>query len=323
MVPYGIMAQIAQKRLYFTFAAGSEDAKNDISDIYLDIPAALSAVNRKQYHQVTASGDPLCYTVTVKAIASTKVLTFTTAANTWTTRNAVKKVAVGWKEQMKNSGIRMSELPTYARRFRCALDIGGHTSAANTQTLLNHMVPDDAGGKRLFTPYEGQDPAAADITYFNSNEIVMLSIASDANPDEAYRCALLGATDATNTSFGMIYEYLKSRRNMRSRSDPDVEFPDDDGLLNTIFATSESLADDVTEAVDDYNIARPYSELGNVGAVPERDDACQAIVGAIVQPSVANFSETFSAPLGLIKMDGFGLAADDMFIVDVEAVYEM
>ena len=317
----GNMAQIAQKRLYFTFVSSSEDTANDTSDIYLDIPAALSAVNRKQYHQVTSSGAPLCYTVTVKAINSAKVLSFCTAANTWTTRNAVKKVAVGWKEQMKNSGIRMSELPTYARRFRCALEAGAHPSGANEQTLYNHMVPDDCGGKRLFTKYEGQDPAAADITYFSSNEIVMLSIASEANPEQAYRCSLLGNTDAANTSFGMIFEYLKSRRNMRSRSDPDVEFPDDDGLLNTIFATSESLADDVTEAVDDYNIERPYTEIE--GGSPFRCDAAQLVMGAVVQPEVANFSETFSAPLGLIKMAGFGLSDGDAFIVDVEAVYEM
>jgi len=319
----GNMAQIAQKRLYFTFTEAGSDTENDTNDVYLDIAAALSAVNRKQYHQVTANGDPLCYTVTVKALASSKMLSFTTAANTWTTKNAAKKVAVGWKEQLKNSGVRMSELPTYARRFRCAFEYGAFPSGANQQSLQNHMVPDEAGGKRLFTPYEGQDPAAVDISYFNSNEIVMLAVAADPNPDEGSRCALLGKTDKTNTSFGMIYEYLKSRRNMRSRSDPEVEFPDTDGLLNTIFATSESLADDVTVAVDDYNIARPYSELGNVGAVPERDNACEPVLGAMVAPDTPNYSETFSAPLGLIKMSGFGLADGDQFFVDVEAVYEM
>ena len=307
------MAQIAQKRLYFTFQAAASDDQNDTNDIYLDIPAALTAVNRKQYHQVTASGDPLCYTVTVKAIVSAKVLTFCTAPNTWTTRNAAKKVAVGWKEQMKNSGIRMSELPTYARRFRCAYDKGAHATGANFQQIRLQMVPDDCDGNRLFIPYEGQDPAAADITYGTSNEIVMLSIASEANPDEAYRCSLLGATDAGNTSFAMIDEYLKSRRNMRTDTDPEVEFPDDDGLLNTVFATSESLADDVTKAAEDYNTERPYDEVS----------AVRSIIGAIVQPEVANFTETFSAPLGLIKMEQFGLSDGDQFIVDVEAVYEM
>ena len=307
------MAQIAQKRLYFTFQAAASDTQNDTGDIYLDIPAALTAVNRKQYHQVTASGDPLCYTVTVKALLSTKVLTFCTAPNTWTTRNAAKKVAVGWKKQMKNSGIRMSELPTYARRFRCTLDKSAHPSGAHQQSLAKHMVPDDCDGDRLFTPYEGQDPAAADISYFSANEVVMLSIASEANPDEAYRCSLLGVTDAAGTSFGMIDEYLKSRRNMRTDTDPSVEFPDDDGLLNTIFATSESLADDVTKAVEDYNTERPYDESSSV----------RPVLAAMCQPETPNFTETFSAPLGLIKMSGHGLNDLDAFIVDVEAVYEM
>jgi len=311
----GAMAQIAQKRLYFTFTSAASDTENDTNDIYLDIPAALTAVNRKQYHQVTKSGDPLCYTVTVSAINTTKLLSFCTAPNTWTTRNAVKKTAVGWKKQLKNSGVRMSELPTYARRFRCTFDKSAHPSGANQQSLYNHMVPDDCAGLRLFTAYEGQNPADPDISYFNSNEVVMLSIAEDpgAGTGEGYRCSLLGDTDAAGTSFGIIHEFLKSRRNMRTDSDPTVEFPDTDGLMNTIFATSESLADNVTEAVDDYNINRPYSET----------DANRSVLGAMVAMDIANYTETFSAPLGLIKMEGFGLQDNDIFIVDVEAVYEM
>jgi len=307
----GNMAQIAQKRLYFTLAGSASDDQNDDDDIYLDIPAALTAVNRKQYHQVTANGDPLCYTVTIQCIASTKTLTPCTAPNTWTTRNAVKKVAAGWKEQMKNSGIRMSELPTYARRFRCAYDSGAHETAANGQALLKHLVPDDCSGSRLFTMYTPPS-GTPNITYFNSNEIVLLSIASEANPEEAYRCSLLGNTDDAGTSFGMIYEYLKSRRNMREESDPDVEFPDSDGLLNTIFATSESLADDVTKAAQGYNTDRPYDDVS----------AVLGVTGAMVAADVSNYQETFSAPLGLIKFTG-DYTAGSVFIVDVEAVYEM
>ena len=151
------MAQIAQKRLYFTIGASSTE-QNDSGDVYLDIPAALTAVNRKQYHQFTRSGEPLCYTVTVSNLASTKPITIVTAPNTWTTRNAAKKTAVGWKTQLKNSSIRMSELPTYAKRFRCAFDSGALTTGAGNQYLDNHLVPDngpaagEAVGTRLFTP---------------------------------------------------------------------------------------------------------------------------------------------------------------------------
>ena len=309
------MTQIAQKRLYFRIGASST-TENDNTDVYLDIPAALTAVNRKQYHQFTASGDPLCYTVTITNLMSAKPLVVCTAPNTWTTRNAAKKTAVGWKAQLKNAGIRLSELPTYARRFRCAFDKDGHTSGANTQSLYNHLVPDGCDGGRLFTSYDAPDGTA--ITYADSNEIVMVPIASEGVPDEAYRMALLGGTHAPSTSFGMIHEYLKSRRNMREETDMETEFPDDDGLMNTLFAVSEELADDVVEAVDEYNIARPYTE----------SNASEAMTQAWTSAGTTNFSETFSAPLGLIKFTppaGLSLAIneDDEFFIDVEAVYEM
>ena len=298
------MTQIAQKRLYFSFAA-SASQENDVNDVYLDIPAALTAVNRKQYHQFTAKGDPLCYTVTVTALLTDRVLKFCTAPNTWTTRNAAKKTASGWKEQMKNSNIRMSELPTYARRFRCALDSGGVVSGSNAQTLYNHMVPDGCDGDRLFTPYD--TPDETENSYFNTNEIVLLAIGEGATDD--YKVCLTGGT--AGDDFGMIHEYLKSRRNMRAESDPEAEFPDSDGLMNTLFAVSEELADDVVGAVDEYNIGRPYSET----------DASLQVMAAQVEAGTTNYRETFSCPLGLLKLASIQ-PLDEIF-VDVEAVYEM
>ena len=311
------MAQIAQKRLYFKIGASSA-TENDAGDVYLDIAAALTAVNRKQYHQVTAKGDPLCYTVTISDVRTSKGLHVCTAPNTWTTKNAAKKTAIGWKRQLKNAGIRLSELPTYARRFRCAFDNNGHVTAANEQGLLHHLVPDGCDGSRLFTSYDAPDGSS--ITYADSNEIVMVPIGSEAVPGEAYRMSLLGNTNAAFTSFGMIYEYLKSRRNMREETDMTTEFPDTDGLMNTLFAVSEELADDVVGAVDDYNIARPYTET----------NANEAMTGAVVQAggNAPNYRETFSAPLGLLKFQPPGSQAEtfnegDEFIIDVEAVYEM
>jgi len=303
------MAQIAQKRLYFSIDAGTPDDQNISSSIYLDIAACLTAVNRKQYHQCTAAGDPLCYTVTVTNIRSTTPLTFLTAQNSWTTKNAVKKTAVGWKKQMKNSGIRMSELPTYARRFRAAYNFRSVDPQANTQHLADALCPDGANKARLFQPYNAPDGGT--VNFENANDVALLALVDGADD---YKSVLLGATStgAGGSFFGMIYEYLKSRRNMREESDPSTEFPDTDGLMNTLFATSEELADDVTDAVDAYMIARPYTEA----------DAQEAILGGDVTANTTNYRETFSAPLGLIAV-GSGLTAGDEFIVDVEAVYEM
>ena len=128
-----------------------------------------------------------------------------------------------------------------------------------------------------------------------------------------FRCSLLGATDAAGTSFGMIHEYLKSRRNMREETDMTTEFPDDDGIMNTLFAVSEELADNIVGAVDDYNVQRPYSE----------DNAEEAVFAAEVTAATTNYKETFSAPLGLLKFTGESFTDKDEFIIDVEAVYEM
>ncbi len=311
------MAQIAQKRLFFTIGATSS-TENDTADIYLDIPAALTAVNRMQYHQFTTAGDPLCYTVTVTNIASTKPITFVTAPNTWTTRNAAKKTAAGWKKQLKNSNLRMSELPTYAKRFRCGFDEGMVGAGAGAQGLANHLVPDngpasgEAVGTRLFTPYTNP-LGGGDIDYSNANEICLLVTTPD-DPAGAveYKALLCGASGADE--FGMIFEYLKSRRNMREASDATSEFPDDDGLMNTLFAESEMLADEVTKAVSEYNTMRPYTEA----------NADEPVWAATVEAATPNYQETFSVPLGLLKITGaFGLSDGDVFAVDVEAVYEM
>ena len=298
------MAQIAQKRLYFEIVDDTTDDQNHSTDVNIDIASCLTAVNRKQYHQVTAKGDPLCYTVTVTNLVD-HTLEFCTAPNTWTTKNAAKKTAVGWKEQMKNSNIRMSELPTYARRFRAAFSHRAVDVGANTQHLKDHLCPDGCNGARLFVPYLTPDGGTA--TYENCNDITLLALVDGADD---YKSVLTGGTAAP--MFGMIHEYLKSRRNMREESDPSTEFPDTDGLMNTLFATSEELADDVTDAVDAYMITRPYTE----------SDAELSVLAGSVTGATTNYRETFSAPLGLISIDS-GLVVGSKFIIDVEAVYEM
>jgi len=306
------MAQIAQKRLYFKCGpvAASDPTQNAPKDVFIDIASCLTAVNRKQYHQSTRSGDPLCYTVSITNVKSTDALRFCTAANTWTTKNAAKKTAAGWKEQMKNSNIRMSELPTYAQRFRAALNERAVDAGVDTQYLKDHMCPDGCDFDRLFTPYYAPD--GGKITYENANDVTLLAL--DDNVLGDFKAVLTGATadSPAGRFFGMIHEYLKSRRNMREESDPTTEFPDTDGLMNTLFATSEEFADDVTGAVDEYMIARPYSE----------SDASDAVFAASITANTTNYKETFSAPMGLIVLDS-GWAQDDEFFIDVEAVYEM
>ena len=308
------MAQVEQRRLRFTIQEAASDTENDLDDIYLDLAAALTAVNRKQYHQVKSNGDPLCYSVTLTCISTAKPFQASVAANTWTTRNAVKKTAVGWKAQMKHAGIKLRDLPTYARRFRCAYDSGAVDSGINMQHLLNHLCPDGSDGTILFDPYTSPDGGS--VTYDNANDIVLLPISED-DPDEAYKACLVGNTNPAGMTFGMIHEFLLSRRNMREETDMTTEFPSSLGLMNTLYAVSEELADDVVGAVDAYSTTRPYSE----------SNASEDVFAAHVDPIPGNVkSMSFEAPLGLIKFEPFipgSWAPDDEFIVDVHAIYEM
>ena len=311
----GNMAQIAQTRLYFDF--GTSQGQNVATDVYIDLAAALTAVNRKQYHQFTASGDPLCYTVTITALKTLKPLSVETAPNTWTTANAAKKTAVGWRRQLAKAGIRHSELPTYAKRFRCAYDSGA-VSSGNSQAILLQAVPDGAPlageehGDRLFTDYSSPDTGT--ISYATSNEVSFLPV-SETDAADPYKPVLMGDTAAGTQIFGMIAEFLKSRRNMREESDPTDEFPDGDGLMNTLYAISETKADDIVEAAEFYNTERPYSI----------SDATRPVIGARVTADPGGLNrETFNVPLGLLKFSGeFEIATDDAFIIDVQAVYEM
>ena len=307
------MAQIEQKRLFFTIQEQASDTENDTDDIYLDLAAALTAVNRKQYHQVKSNGDPLCYSVTLTAVSVAKPFQASTAANTWTIRNAAKKTAVGWKAQMKHAGIKLRDLPTYARRFRCAYEADAVDDGVNQQHLALHLCPDGSDGTILFDPYTSPDGGS--VTYDNANDIVLLPISED-DPDEAYKACLVGNTNGVGMTFGMIHEFLLSRRNMREETDMSTEFPASTGLMNTLYAVSEELADDVVAAVDAYSITRPYSESNAV------EDVFAAHVSS--DPG-AIMTMSFEAPLGLIKFEPFAesWAALDSFTIDVHAIYEM
>lgn len=204
----------------------------------------------------------------------------------------------------------MSELPTYARRMRAAFNFRAVDAGANTQYLKDALCPDNSGKARLFQPYNAPDGGT--VNFENANDVALLAL-DDGGDD--WKVVLTGDTNDAGSGaryFGMIYEYLKSRRNMREESDPSTEFPDTDGKMNTLFATSEELADDVTGAVDAYMIARPYTEA----------DASNPVLGCDVTANTTNYRETFSAPLGLITVGG-GLTAADEFFIDVEAMYEM
>jgi len=314
-------------RLMFTFKNGGGSLNPNVpnSNVYIDLAAAMSCTGRKQYHQVKKDGTPLCYAVTVTTFESKSGSNFVTAANNWTTRNAVKKTAIGWKRQLRHGGIKMSDLPTYAKRFRCALEEDALSNVGSGQGILKQLQPIGTNMySALFKSYT--DALGNPATYGTTNEVVMVPVGPDGAVVD-YRMMLLG--NSSSGYFGVTSEYLKSRRNIRDASDPTLEFPDPDNLLDPLFATAEELSDDIVDAVDDYNTQRPYDETASIeGRVA---GATESTAVGIVQ------STSFVAPLGLIKLTGliepdwesgeatYTPANDkaDRFFIDVHAIYEM
>jgi len=317
-------------RLFFNYGAVStvpaNGNPNTTEDIYIDLAACMSAVNRKQYHQVRIDGTPLCYAGVVTAIKSKGGMILATAPNSWTTRNAVKKTAVGWKRQLIHGGVKVSDLPTYAKRFRCGYEKEAIKSTAGQQYLELQLQPVLADQtSTAFRQYT--DAMGNTATFENTNEVVMVPVETDPDVGTVieYRMALLGSS--ASGSFGIIEEFLKSRRNIRDSSDPTVEFPDVDNLLDPLFATADELTDDIVEAAQDYNTARPYSE----------DESNLSTVGCAITSTATGIvqKENFVAPLGLLKIQGViqdptvevpvysPNDVTDSFFIDIHAVYEM
>lgn len=314
-------------RLMFNFKDGGSSQNPNVPDsnIYIDLAAAMSAVNRKQYHQVKKDGTPLCYAVTITTYKSKSGTAFLTAPNNWTVRGAVKKTAIGWKRQLVHGGIKMSDLPTYAKRFRCAFDEDALSNVGSGQSILLQLQP--ISGNQYSSCFKNYTDSLGDpATYSNTNEVVMVPVGPDGAVVD-YRMMLLD--DSSSGYFGITSEFLKSRRNIRDASDPALEFPDPDNLLDPLFATSEELSDDIVDAVDDYNTQRPYDETESIKAKVAGSSEPTA-TGIIQQTS-------FVAPLGLIKLSG-SLLGDwdsgealynpvndktDKFYIDVHAIYEM
>ena len=333
------MANPEVTKLFYCYRNGTVTSNpNLITDKYVDLSVDMSSANRKQYHQVKANGQPLNYAVTVTALTTKSGFTCETAQNNWTTRNAVKKTAIGWKRQLKHGGIRISDLPVYARRFRCLMDADNVGGASHQYPLLalESILADQYTPQ--FTTFTTPDPSEAapsvDVTRGDVSECVMIPHEIDPKnaPGEItdFRMMLLGETDKTalNGRFAIIHEFLKSRRNMGTFSDPEVQFPDSDNLLDTLYATADELSDDIVGAAEEYMTNRPYDETGG----------CKAQLGARFQPAASGAaiqSMSFIAPLGLIKIGGILEVWDtgeasypppfalDQFTIDVHAIYEM
>lgn len=333
--PYGDMSS---EEHVLTLASGTGDAT------YIDLSSALTAVNRKQYHQTARDGTPLCYRATItftEAAGDGSRSDVITAVNGWTTRNAVKKMAAAWKQQLKDSGIKMSDLGTYSRRLRIPLT--SDMSKASNGQMENTMEPqqwnyDHETAAQLGTAFETYTTAAGDVvSYEDSGEFTRVAI-----PDEVtgtgdsveMNLKLLGESDsiATSAYFGVIDEYLGSRGGVIDEPGSSQQLPESDNLMQTLFSSTQPSTDEVIDAIEDYQDYRPYNDhfLDSSALTPTKTDLCaKATNHGRIAPqnpfaatnSATDNSITVDAPLGLIQLTG--AVNKNIYTIRVHSIYEM
>jgi len=301
------MTQASQTRLKFRRGNG----EGSDTTVYIDLAAALSAVDRKQYHHCSADGTALAYHFSITPAEKDVTMSWCAMSNSWTIANAVKMAANGWKAQLKHAGIRHSELPPYGKRARFALETGSF--ATGTGVLLQQYIPVDCANKDMFQTFSAP---AGTVTYGQANEVTRVPV-TDAAGDLADELIMVLSKDSSvpTKQFGVVAEYLKGRRNMGAQPTlPDDEFPDKDGYMLQLYSTAEELSDDIIDTVDDYGIFRPYDEI-----------SCASLVsGGVISSNAGErmpISSQGVAPCGLLEISG--LTGNQTFYVDVHAIVEM
>lgn len=289
---------------------------------YIDLASSLTAINRKQYHQ-TKNLKPLLYHWRAQCVTlggDSDPIFFETAANTWTTKNAVTMLGAQYRKQLRSNGIRRSQLPRYGRELRLSLSTNagythasggeGFTGSANLDSsgANSVLIPENVAGTDVFVSYTNTDGSA--VTFYTSNELTLISIpetTADGEP-EAVALSLLGTSDHGENHFAAVPEYLSARRNRHDHDEIDANIPSDDNLMMRIGAAADEHFDDVVDAIEDTGDTRPYDEAGaNLpvpqGALMAAGDYCSGV-----------------APLGLIKVTG---NADSKYFITVTAITEM
>ena len=292
------------------------------ADQIVDCAAALTALNRKQYH-MTRKLKPLAYHVRAQCVTTggdADPIFFSTAPNTWTTRNALVMFGAHYRKQLISNGLRINQLPTYGRELRYSISTGfGYSHGAGADGYSGSATLDASGAGKVLQPldFEGAETFAdytntdgTTVSFEAANDLTLVSIpemTADGEP-ETVQPSLIGTSSHDDNNMAVIPEYLASRRNAHDHVEVDHDLPQDDSLLLRMSAVANEHFDDIVDAVEETGDRRPYNESGANTLL------IQGMLGA-----VGDYC-SFVAPCGLIRVKG---NADSKYLLTVTAITEM
>jgi len=300
---------------------------------FVDLAQCLTVINKKQYHQTSSKGVPLCYAFTIQSIVQGEAFPILTLPKTWCVRNSVTKLYAGWRKQMKDSGFRLKDLSPYGRRLRLgftddAVESDGSLSGS-IEPYHQSAVSTDGNLGTVFTPYTTTEGTS--VTYSLAGEVTTIVVPSDtegAPPLEMPAVMLSQTTSASTTLFRAVGQYLRSRNVMREDQSPADSTLDPSNYMVRLFSGAQPETDEIITEAQEFQEVRPYSMELDASSNFAAEFETSTYEGFDTLSATSSGMYSSVAPLGLIclgDIDGTGDAttAFDQFLITVHAIYEM
>lgn len=300
----------------------------------IDVFQGLTVLNQKKYDQ-TKSRKPLAAILTIRQNS----IEFQAAGGVWNplsnfsdiqclksnwmVRNSIVKLGSAWRDQMRNAGVRLKDLPKYGREINLFMDklhkddwIAGCTTATKTVLLprgqsvgTSGVTADDGTVYKFY-------PAGLEDALFEPFKITVPGTTPTAVPDtyEMYVSSQYDPTSAGVDTDSVIWNYTHSRRSQEEEEDEEELGTEVAAGSATIFRRLETALGDATEEVDatyaDYGENRPYMYETKVMSDKGR-------------LSVHNPVITVIAPLGLVRVLTDGHTESASIHITVDGIVEM
>lgn len=300
---------------------------------FVDLAQCLTVINKKQYHQTSSKGVPLCYAFTIQSIVQGEAFPILTLPKTWCVRNSVTKLYAGWRKQMKDSGFRLKDLSPYGRRLR----LGFTDDAVETDGSLSGSIEPyhqsaystDGNLVTVFIPYDTTEGTS--VTYSLAGEVTTIVVPSDtegAAPLEMPAVMLSQSTSATTSYFRTVGQYLRSRNVMREDQSPTDSSLNPSNFMVRLFSGAQPETDEIISEAQDFQEVRPYTMELNSSENFASEFETSAYAGFDLLSATNSGTYSSVAPLGLIclgDIDGTGATTTvlDQFLITVHAIYEM
>lgn len=313
------------------------------TNVYLDMAAELSKVDRKNHVQVSADGKPLMYDLLIKVSTPQggntgnngilDVQTFTAAPN-WQTRNAVRMAHYLREELREEAGVTKGSIGRYAKNLRLNIDddmedityevpTSLSTSTSQRMYAMSNLGVNSLGGNAKW--FAGGVWDYSKLSVFVEDTTSGVTTADDFYLHVCGGHEGAGTAASPWTSVGVIKAYNERRQTVRDDSTltpgGDTQFVDNDSPFFRI--PEQDVSEDSYVAITlDEQDNPPYAR--GVGATDD-SQLLQPCDYFTLPDQVTEHTLRIQAPLGLVKFMINNTTANAKLAFSIECLgtYEM